>query len=39
LEDLGITAQKISRDIVEWSSTVEEMQFPAHENADHKQIR
>jgi 1-deoxy-D-xylulose-5-phosphate synthase len=39
LEDLGITAQKISRDIVEWSSTVEEMQFPAHENADRKQIR
>ena len=36
LEDLGITAQKISRDIVEWSSTVEEMQFPAHENADRK---
>ena len=39
LEDLGITAQKISRDIVEWSSTVEEMQFPARENADHKQTR
>ncbi len=39
LEDLGITAQKISRDIVEWSSTVEEMQFPAHENADRKPIR
>lgn len=39
LEDLGITAQKISRDIVEWSSTVEEMQFPAHENADRKQPR
>jgi 1-deoxy-D-xylulose-5-phosphate synthase len=39
LEDLGITAQKISRDIVEWSSTVEEMQFPADENADRKQIR
>ncbi len=39
LEDLGITAQKISRDIVEWSSTVEEMQFPSHENADRKQIR
>jgi 1-deoxy-D-xylulose-5-phosphate synthase len=39
LEDLGITAQKISRDIVEWSSTVEEMQFPAHENADHKPTR
>jgi 1-deoxy-D-xylulose-5-phosphate synthase len=39
LEDLGITAQKISRDIVEWSSTVEEMQFPAHENAGRKQTR
>ena len=39
LEDLGITAQKISRDIVEWSSTVEEMQFPAHENADRKLTR
>jgi 1-deoxy-D-xylulose-5-phosphate synthase len=39
LEDLGITAQKISRDIVEWSSTVEEMQFPAHENVDRTQPR
>ena len=39
LEDLGITAQKISRDIVEWNSTVEEMQFPEHENADRKQNR
>ncbi len=39
LEDLGITAQKISRDIVEWNSTVEEMQFPERENADHKPIR
>ena len=39
LEDLGITAQKISRDIVEWNSTVEEMQFPEHENADRKQTR
>lgn len=39
LEDLGITAQKISRDIVEWSSTVEVMQFPAHENVDRKQTR
>ena len=39
LEDLGITVQKISRDIVEWSSTVEEMQFPAHESADRKQSR
>lgn len=39
LEDLGITAQKISRDIVEWNSTVEEMQFPEHENVDRKQTR
>jgi 1-deoxy-D-xylulose-5-phosphate synthase len=39
LEDLGITAQKISRDIVEWNSTVEVMQFPEHENADRKQTR
>jgi 1-deoxy-D-xylulose-5-phosphate synthase len=39
LEDLGITAQKISRDIVEWNSTVEEMQFPERENADRKQTR
>ena len=39
LEDLGITAQKISRDIVEWNSTVEEMQFPEDENADRKQTR
>lgn len=39
LEDLGITAQKISRDIVEWNATVEEMQFPEHENADRKQPR
>jgi 1-deoxy-D-xylulose-5-phosphate synthase len=39
LEDLGITAQKISRDIVEWSSTVEEMRFPADENAHQQQQR
>jgi len=39
LEDLGITAQKISRDIVEWSSTVEEMQFPERENVDRSQTR
>lgn len=39
LEDLGITAQKISRDIVEWNSTVEEMQFPEHENVDRTQNR
>jgi len=39
LEGLGITAQKISRDIVEWNSTSEEMQFPAHENVDRTQNR
>ena len=39
LEDLGITVQKISRDIVSWNSTVEEMQFPEHENVDRKQNR
>jgi len=39
LEDLGITTQKISRDIVEWCSTVEEMQFPTHENIDRTQLR
>ena len=39
LEDLGITAQKIAREIVEWSSTSEPMQFPEHESADHKQRR
>jgi 1-deoxy-D-xylulose-5-phosphate synthase len=39
LEDLGVTAQKISRDIVEWNSTVEEMQFPERENADRKPTR
>ena len=39
LEDLGITAQKISRDIVEWSSIVEEMQFPERENVDRSQTR
>ena len=39
LDDLGISAQKISRDIVAWNSTVEEMQFPEHENVDHKQNR
>jgi len=38
-DDLGINAQKISRDIVEWNSTVEEMQFPEHENVDRTQIR
>jgi 1-deoxy-D-xylulose-5-phosphate synthase len=39
LEDLGITAQKIAREIVEWSSTSVPMQFPEHESADHKQRR
>jgi 1-deoxy-D-xylulose-5-phosphate synthase len=39
LDDLGISAQKISRDIVEWNSTVEEMQFPEHENVDRTQNR
>ena len=39
LEDLGITAQKIAREIVEWSSTSEPMQFPAHESADKQQNR
>jgi 1-deoxy-D-xylulose-5-phosphate synthase len=39
LEDLGITAQNIAREIVEWSSTSEPMQFPEHENADHRQTR
>ena len=39
LEDLGISVQKISRDIVAWNSTVEEMQFPEHENVDRTQNR
>ncbi len=39
LEDLGITAQHIAREIVEWSSTSEPMQFPERENADRPQIR
>ena len=39
MEDLGITAQKIAREIVEWSSTSEPMQFPEHENADRPQHR
>ena len=39
LDDLGISSQKISRDIVAWNSTVEEMQFPEHENVDRKQNR
>ena len=39
LEDLGITAQQIAREIVEWSSTSVPMQFPEHGNVDQKQIR
>jgi 1-deoxy-D-xylulose-5-phosphate synthase len=39
LEDLGITAQQIAREIVEWSSTSEPMQFQENESADRPQIR
>jgi 1-deoxy-D-xylulose-5-phosphate synthase len=48
LNDLGITAQNISRSIVEWNSAntsngantiMEEMQAPARENVDRKQQR
>lgn len=39
LEDLGITAQQIAREIVEWSSTSVPMQFPEHGSVDQKQIR
>jgi 1-deoxy-D-xylulose-5-phosphate synthase len=39
LEDLGITAQQIAREIVEWSSTSVPMQFPERENADRPQTR
>ncbi len=39
LEDLGITAQKIAREIVEWSSTSVPMQFQEHESADRPQNR
>jgi 1-deoxy-D-xylulose-5-phosphate synthase len=39
LEDIGITSQKIAREIVEWSSTSIPMQFPEHENADRKPSR
>ncbi|CAN2237460.1 Dxs Deoxyxylulose-5-phosphate synthase [Candidatus Planktophila vernalis] len=40
LSDIGITAQNISRSVVEWSSTLkEEMQLPLDENADRKQPR
>jgi len=37
---LGITAQNITRSIVEWSSSLKEgMQFPADENVSHTQLR
>ena len=40
LSDLGITAQNITRSVVEWSSSVREgMQLQEHENVDHKQNR
>ena len=40
LRDIGITAQNISRSVVEWSSTLkEEMQLPSDENADRRQPR
>ena len=39
LDDLGITAQQIAREIVEWSSTSEPMQFPEHESADQRPLR
>ncbi len=40
LNDLGITAQNITRSVVEWSSSLrEEMQLQEHENVDHKQNR
>jgi 1-deoxy-D-xylulose-5-phosphate synthase len=40
LSDIGITAQNISRSVVEWSSTLkEEMQLPSDENAHRKQPR
>ncbi|MEJ6607781.1 MAG: 1-deoxy-D-xylulose-5-phosphate synthase [Candidatus Planktophila sp.] len=47
LSDLGITAQNIARDIVEWNSSkgaalsnsiMEEMQSPAHESVDRKPL-
>ena len=40
LNDLGITAQNITRSVVEWSSSLrEEMQLQERENVDHKQNR
>ena len=40
MSDIGITAQNISRSVVEWSSVLkEEMQLPSDENADRKQPR
>jgi len=40
LQDLGITAQNITRSIVEWSSSLKEgMQFPVDENVSRTQLR
>lgn len=40
LNDLGMTAQNITRSVVEWSSSLREgMQLQEHENVDHKQNR
>lgn len=39
LEDLGISAQKIAREIVEWRATSLPMQFQEHESADQQQPR
>jgi len=40
LNDLGITAQNITRSVVEWSSSLREgMQLQEHENVDRKQNR
>jgi len=40
LQDLGITAQGITRSIVEWNSSfMEAMQFPSDENAGQKPLR
>ena len=40
LNQLGITAQKIAREIVEWNSTSQlPMHHQLHENADHTQLR
>lgn len=40
MEDLGITAQHITRSVVEWSSSLMEgMQFPSDESADRRPLR